>query len=232
MNGFDGISSLDSPFPGVYLHLTTMTSRRFFALSGLAAALSLASCATQSSISLDYAPVPGGSLRGAPIFTVGAFANKRDMDSYQLGTVKLPVGVPIEQLRSASPVETVVANCFAHAMEYRGMLTDSNRASLLITGDVLELYGQLLVHPYAYARIRMNVVEIGSGRVVFSKVYTGERQTTAYRPGSGSPVPILEDLISRALQDAVDRAVDDPAMRSQIQSGSGGYRPRYTPGML
>lgn len=209
-----------------------MTFRRILALSSLVAILGLTSCATQSSISLDYVPVPGGMLRGAPVFTVGAFANKRDVDSHQIGTVKLPVGVPIEQLKTASPVETVVANCFAHAMEHRGMLTDSNKASLLITGDVLELYGQLLVHPYAYARLRMNVVEIGSGRVLFSKVYTGERQTTAYRPGSGSPVPVIQDLISRALQDAVDRAVDDPAMRSQVQSGGGGARPRYTPGML
>jgi hypothetical protein len=230
---------MDSPVSRPWIHLfrvyisilITMTSRRFFALSGLIVAFGLTSCATQSSISLDYVPAPGGPLRGAPVFTVGAFANKRDMDSYELGTVKLPVGVPIEQLKSSLPVETIVANGFAHAMEHRGMLTDSNKASFLITGDVLELYGQLLVHPYAFARLRMNVVEIGSGRVLFSKIYTGERQTTAYRPGSGSPVPILQDLISRALQDAVDRAVDDPAMRSQIQPG-GGHRSRYTPGML
>ena len=210
-----------------------MTSRRFLALSGLAAVLGLASCATQSSVTLDYVPAPGGPQRGAPQFTIGAFANKRNVDSYYLGTVKLPLGVPIEQLQSQSPVETITANCFAHAMEYRGMLTDSNKASFLITGDVLDLQGELLVHPYANVRLRMNVVEIGSGRVLFSKVYKAERQTTAYRPGSGSPVPILQELISRALQDAVDQAVDDPAMRSQIQPGSGGgYRPRYTPGML
>ncbi len=208
-----------------------MTYRRFFSLWGLAAAFGLASCASQSSISLDYVPSQGGGNRGVPIFTVGAFANKRAMDSYQLGTVKLPIGVPIDQLKSASPVETVVANGFAHALKQRGMLTDASAASLLISGDVLELYGELLVHPYAHAAVRMNVVEIGSGRVIFSKVYTGDRQTNAYRPGSGSPIPLLQELISRALQDAVERAVDDPAMRTQILP-SGGARPRYTPGML
>ena len=210
-----------------------MTSRRFLALTGLAAVLGISSCATNSAVSLDYVPAPGAPLRGASQFTVGAFANKRGMDSYHLGTVKLPVGVPIEQLQSNSPVETITANCFAHAMEHRGMLTGSTKAQFLITGDVLDLQGELLVHPYAFARLRMNVVEIGSGRVLFSKVYKAERQTSAYRPGSGSPVPILQELISRALQDAVDQAVDDPAMRSQIQPGSaGGYRPRYMPGML
>jgi hypothetical protein len=210
-----------------------MTSRRIFALSGIASLLSLASCASKAPVTLDYVPTEGAAMRGAPQFTVGAFANKRGEDSHYLGSVKLPLGVPIETVESSSPVETVVANAFAHALEYRGMLTDSNKAGFVITGDVMELSTQMLVHPYAFARIRMNVVEIGSGRVLFSKMYKGERQSSAYRPGTGSPVPILRELVSRALQDAVDRAVDDPAMRSQLRSGSeGGYRPRYTPGML
>ena len=115
-----------------------MTARRFFALSGLIAAFGLPSCVTQSSLSLDYVPSPGGPLGGAPVFTVGAFANKRAMNSYELGTVKLPVGVPIEQLTSSLPVETIVANGFAHSMEHRGMLTDSNKDSFLKTGEVME----------------------------------------------------------------------------------------------
>ena len=77
----------------------------------------------------------------------------------------------------------------------------------------------------------MNVVEAVSGRVLFTHVYEGERQSNAYRPGSGSPVPLLRDLTSRALQEAVDRALDDTNMRQRIGTGSGD-RPRYTPGML
>jgi hypothetical protein len=208
-----------------------MDSRRFSLLFALAAALGLASCASDSSITLDYVPSPGGAPRGVPEFTVGAFANKRGLDSHYLGTVKLPLGVPIEHVNSTAPVETLVANAFAHALEYRGMLTDSDKARFLITGDVLDLHAELLVRPYASAKVRMNIVEVGSGRVLFSKVYSAERRSAAYRPGSGSPVPVLQELTSRALQDAVDRAVDDQAMRSQL-GNAGGFRPRYTPGML
>jgi hypothetical protein len=96
---------------------------------------------------------------------------------------------------------------------------------------VQDLRSQLLVHPYGYARIRVNVVESASGAVVYSKVYEGERQSNAYRPGSGSPVPILRELTSRALQEAVDRALDDANMRQILNTGSD-YRLRYAPGML
>ena len=203
---------------------------RTLLLWGLALGLALSSCTNTSTITLDYVPHPGAVLRGQPQFSVGAFANKRGVDSHTVGRVRLPVGVPVDTLATSVPVETAVANAVAHALHARGMLTEGDQASYLITGDVLILEATLLVHPYAQAKIRMNVVEMDSGRVLFSKTYAGERQSTAYVPGSGSPVPLLQELTSRALQDAVDRAVDDPALRSQLDRG--GFRPRYSPGML
>ena len=204
----------------------------FLLISSLIVSFAASSCTNSSTVTLNYVPNPAGVLRGQPQFSVGAFANKRGIDSHTLGRVRLPVGMPVDTIQSSVPVETVVANSVAHALHARGMLTDGGKANYLITGDVLNLDAQLLVHPYGYAKIRLNVVEMGSGRVLFSKVYTGERQSNAYVPRSGSPVPILQELTSRALQDAVDRAVDDPALRSQLGSSGGGFRPRYSPGML
>ncbi len=120
---------------------------------------------------------------------------------------------------------------FGYALEARGMLASDVKGRFILSGDIQDLRSQLLVHPYGYARIRVNVIEAVSGRVLFTHVYEGERQSNAYRPGSGSPVPILRDLTSRALQEAVDRALDDTRMRAQIGAGTDS-RPRYTPGML
>ena len=92
----------------------------------------------------------------------------------------------------------------------------------------MDLYCQQIVHPYGYARLRVNVIRAGSGQIVFSRVYIGERQSTAYRPGTGSPVPLLRELTSRALQDAVDAALDDREMRARISPRG----PTYAPGML
>ena len=208
-----------------------MNFRCFSVILGAAACLSLSSCGNSSVISLDYVPQAGRMMRGAPEFAVGDFKDKRGEQSQVLGHVRLPIGPSVDTIQTRLPVSDVVRNAFGYALESRGMLATDVKGRFILTGEIQDLRSQLLVHPYGYTRIRVNVVEAVSGRVIFTKVYEGERQSTAYRPGTGSPVPILRELTSRALQDAVDRALDDPSMRQQIGAGAGD-RPRYTPGML
>lgn len=190
-------------------------------------ALLLSAC-TFSQVSLDYQPSLAQVVKGRPILSVGRFVNSRGVDSLYLGVVRTPIGTPLEYIQTRTPVEQVVRNAFTHACSARGMLTTKSKASYVITGEILELSCQQLVHPYAYARIRVNIVKASTGQMVFTRTYAGERQSAAYRPGSGSPVPVLRDLASRALQDAVDRALDDPEFRGRIRDG-GTY---YQPGML
>ncbi|WP_395742394.1 hypothetical protein [Prosthecobacter sp.] len=208
-----------------------MNFRCLSAILGAAACLSLSSCSNSSVISLDYVPQAGRMLRGAPEFVAGEFKDKRGEQAQTLGHVRLPIGPSVDTIQTRLPVSEVVRNCFAYALEARGMLATDVKGRFILTGEIQDLRAQLLVHPYGYARIRVNVVEAMSGRVIFTRVYEGERQSNAYRPGSGSPVPILRDLTSRALQDAVDRALDDPSMRQQTGAHADD-RPRYTPGML
>ncbi len=212
--------------------MATMNFRCFSAiLVGAAACLSLSSCSNSSIISLDYVPQAGRMMRGAPDFAVGEFKDKRGEQPQTLGHVRLPIGPTVDTIQTRLPVSDVVRNAFGYALESRGMLATDVKGRFILTGEIQDLRSQLLVHPYGYARIRVNVVEATSGRVMFTHVYEGERQSTAYRPGTGSPVPVLRELTSRALQDCVDRALDDTRMRQQIGAGVDN-RPRYTPGML
>ncbi len=202
-------------------------TRRHLLCLGLAVAGTLSRCVS-SQVSLDYQPRPGHVMRGNAEFAVGTFANMRREGPFFLGTVRMPLGAPVENVMTRTPVEQIVANAFAHALDARGMLTQQSRSKYVVTGEVLDLYCQQIVHPYGYARIRVNIVSASSGQVIFSRIYTGERQSTAYRPGSGSPVPLLQELTSRALQDAVDAALDDREMRTRL----GSRVPGYVPGML
>lgn len=206
-----------------------MNFRCLSVIFGAAALLGLSACSNSSVVSLDY--VPGQMVRGTPDFAVGKFKDKRGEQSQTLGHVRLPVGPAVDTVQTRLPVSDIVRNAFGYALEARGMVAPDGKGRFIIQGEIQDLRSQLLVHPYGYARIRVNVVDAATKSVIFTKVYEGERQSNAYRPGSGSPVPVLRDLTSRALQDAVDHAIDDPAMRQRVGTGSDA-RPRYTPGML
>lgn len=201
-----------------------MTSRLCFCAAALASLL-LAGCTSTSQISLDYASSVGHVQPGAPDFITQAFTDRRDIGTHDLGTVRTQIGTPVENVQTRVPVADLVTNAFGYALQVRGMYSRQSGARYIVTGDVLDLHCKLIVRPYGYARLRVSLLDAATGRVLHKAVYEGERQSTAYVPGSGSPVPLLGSLTSGALQDAVDKALDDPAMRSRL-----GSRPAAGPG--
>ena len=194
-------------------------------LSALGLSVLLSSCGS-TAVSLDYQPSLGQNIPGPRKLSVGRFADMRQEGAYYLGEVRTPIGTPLERINSRVPVDEVVRNAFSHGLNARGMLAGVG-APYVITGEILQLHGDQVVRPAGYARIRVNVVKTSSGQIVFSRVYAGERESSAYLPGSGSPVPMIRELTSRALQDVVDRALDDRAMRERLNplpSPYGAYR--------
>jgi len=178
-------------------------------------AVVLASCGV-TSVSLDYKPELGQVVQGPRKVAVGRFADMRRENEFYIGTVRTPVGTPLEKITTRVPVSEVVRNAFAHGLSARKMLVSPNSAPYVLTGEILQLYCDQVVRPAAYSKIRVNVVRAGTGEIVFSRIYLGERTGTTYLPGTGSPVPYLRELASRALQDSVDRALDDAGLRARL----------------
>jgi uncharacterized lipoprotein YajG len=174
----------------------------------------LPGCST-TSVSLDYQPKLGQNIPGPRNISVGRFADTRHEGAYYLGEVRTPIGTPLERITSRVPVDEVVRNAFSHGLSSRGMLSGPG-APYVITGEILELQGDQVVRPAGYAKIRVNLVRSSSGQIAFSRIYSGERESGIYRPGSGSPVPVIRELISRALQDTIDRALDDRDLRNRV----------------
>lgn len=176
----------------------------------------LCSCSTTSQVSLDYVPTNNGQAQpGSPEYATRPFSDQRSMGAMDLGTVRTQIGTPLEYVQTRIPVSEVVTNAFGYGLQSRGMLTRPRIARYIVTGDILDLYCQMLVRPYGYARIRVTVLDGATGEIVHSQIYTGERGSSVYVPGSGTPVPLLRDLVSGALQDAVDKALDDPRLRGR-----------------
>lgn len=181
--------------------------------------LLLANCGS-TPISLDYQPSLSRPVPGTTKVATGRFANMRREGSSYMGVVRSPIGTPIETLTTNVPIEDVVRNAFGHGLSLRGMLAATGSSPYVISGEILDLHCDQVIKPAAYVSIRVNLVQQSTGQVIFSKVYQAEREGTAFVPGSGSPVPRLRELTSRALQDAVDKALDDRAFRNRLTAAS------------
>lgn len=158
----------------------------------------------------------GQSLPGPRVVEIGRFADFRRSGEFSLGTVHTPFGTPLETIKTRVPVALVVRNAFAHGLNARKMLAPSGSAPFILTGEVLEFECQQKISPSSFASVRVNVVRAGSGEIVYTRIYQSVRESDAYLPGSGSPVPNLRDLASRALQNVVDRALDDKSLRNHL----------------
>ncbi|MDB6116860.1 MAG: hypothetical protein JWO08_641 [Verrucomicrobiaceae bacterium] len=165
-------------------------------------------------VSLDYVANASSQRSGPPVVGVGVFKDKRDQeDPRLLGTVKTPIGTPFERVYLRVPADEAVRNAFLHGLDSRGMMAVPPRARFVFEGNIEEFYCQLLSRPYAYAKMRVDLVDTASNRVLYRHTYEAERQAGNYLPGEGDPVPVLRDLSSRVLQDVVDKAIDSPEVR-------------------
>lgn len=225
-----GINPRDAHIFFNLFFMVELSKNLFFRLCcGAFVVVLLSSCGSTSTVSLDYQPV-GQMVTGPRKVAAGRFIDHRRAGAYFLGTVKSPIGTPMETITTRVPVEQVVRNSFAHGLSARGMLASQSGAQYILTGEILEFSADQLVRPGAYARVRVNLVRAGSGQIVFTRVYQGERVGSAYMPGTGSPVPAMQEMASRALQDAVDKALDDPAFRARLDtSADRDYRGRMLP---
>ena len=188
--------------------------------------LLLASCGFNTTVvSLDYQPRRGQNIPGPRMVSIGKFADMREEGEFRLGTVRSAIGMPLETIKTRVPVESVVRNAFAHGLKTRGMLAGETEGAYILSGEVHELKCSQMLFPTASAEVRVNIVRRGSGQIVFSRVYQSHRQGETYAPGSGSPVPTLADLASRALQNVVDQALDDRELRRRLKGPEPGDIP-------
>ena len=186
------------------------------AAGSLLLVLSAASCGFNNSlVSLEYHP-PAHKTSGSRVVGAGRFADFRHQGDYNIGAVHSPIGTTMETLTTHVPVENIVRNGFARGLAARSMLAPLNSAPYLITGEIHRLEVNQYVHPTAIAQIRVNLVHAEDGRIFFSRVFEGHRQGDAYMPGSGSPVPAMNALMSGALQDVIDQALESRSLRSKL----------------
>lgn len=209
-------------------------------LVGLVLVLAGAGC-VQTSVNLDYLPELASIKKGPPVFQSGEFIDLRQptpplvyrptqrrgglfgMDWETLAPRYLgTVGVaPVDgqsfpdHVFLHEPANVIVTRTVASALQVRGMVA-AGAPKRFVVGEILELSVDTVKNLHAVASLRVSVKD-GAGRLLHSQVYKADRQSMDHYPGAGDPVLSLRKLAGHALQDAIDAALDDPAMRRAVR---------------
>jgi hypothetical protein len=182
--------------------------RRVFLV--LSSALALTSC-FQSQVSLDYHAHPASQRERGPSFDVGAVMDQRQVEApAYLGYIKgSRRGLP-EELYMTLPADETVRNAFLHGMSARGMQA-RGRARVRLEVQVQELFCRFEDRPYARCTLDVTALSSG-GRVLYRQSYSAARQDAGYLFDYNDRTEDLREIASRTLQDAVDKALDDPRL--------------------
>ena len=185
--------------------------------------LLLAGCGT-SVTPLAYAPtvtpVAGaGTVQVAPPTDVRTRTDPNDF-----GTIRGGFGQPIKSLRSDIPITAVVARAMSDALAQRNMLA-RGAAPVEIRLTIGRIDASRLIRLEAHAFLRAQLVETASGRVLWEG--TGQSNQTsgsvlALDNGIFASPTELAALTAKAMSEAIDRIVDDPAFRRAVGGGGAG----------
>jgi hypothetical protein len=187
-----------------------MMIRRAFLAFSLAA--SLASC-IHNQVSLDYLPRPAGTKTGGPSCIVGDVQDLRGMEPDVLGGMDPSRHGLGGLITVQGAVADSVRGSFDHSLASRRILA-KGQAKVTLDVQIDEFFCRLTSKPFASCKLQV-VARSASGKELYRGAYAASRQDAGYEREFGDSAYDLRNLASRALQDAVDQALDDDRLHQQ-----------------
>ena len=197
-------------------------------LRPLSLLLTLAACST-TPVDVAYRPGAGASDSVAasrqqqqqrPVVAVGAFTDQRGEDPNWLGSIRGGFGNPLKTLTTPEPVALVVRRAFADGLAARGLLAGSGGGRYTLTGTVQQFDATQMARREATAKVLVTLMDAATGRTILSEPF--EHRVVAgsiltLRTGVFASVDELRDVAAQALNGAVDKALDSPAIRQAVR---------------
>ncbi len=202
---------------------TSVVQRRSNLLKHIFAALvivSLTACGT-TSVGLKYTPPPTltKASPSAQSLMVGTFLDSRGQPANWLGAIRGGFGNPIKNLESDRPVAEIVKAAFSDGLRARGVTIDEAAAQNQITGTIKKLDCNQIVRREANVEIEITVLD-KSGQARFTRTYAApniEGSLLSVSTGVFASVDDLRVTLEKTLREAVDKALDDSALRAALQ---------------
>ena len=194
-----------------------MTSIRMISLCALLACLS--ACSTNS-FRLTYKPPASIVPAAAPTISVGSFVDQRGETATWFGAIRGGYGNPLKKLEADPSVSDLIKTAFQDGLKARSLYS-TNSGGYEISGTIKKFDCSQYVRREAHAQIDVRVIQKSTGRQVFSQTYTADEldgSLLALNVGIFASVETLRALAEKALDEVVDKALDDSDLRYSLRS--------------
>jgi uncharacterized lipoprotein YajG len=178
----------------------------------------LAGCSEQAS--LHYTPAGTPRSGAAPSIAAVVTIDRRDeADPTWIGAVRGGYGNPLKVLHLSQPLKDVVADAVRDALRARGLLSPNGQAPFNLTVTVLKFESTQMVRREAEATIAIDLIDQATSKVTYH-----DQAAVDLVEGAGLAMGVLgspsdlQGLAQRALVQAIDQLLDNPAFASAVRS--------------
>lgn len=172
----------------------------------------LLGCST-TRVGISYnSPVISQTLTNTRPLEIGSFIDQRGEPATWLGAIRGGYGNPLKNLESNAPVSQLVQKAFSTALQTRGA-TISTAPEIQLSGIVKKLFCNQLVKREADVEIELQLTEVSSKKILFSRTYSATNYESAFfASGVFASIEDLRALTERTLQEVIDKALNDSAV--------------------
>jgi uncharacterized lipoprotein YajG len=192
---------------------------RFLALCAIIAMMFLAGCETtqvgltydSSSAKVDPAKAPGS----VELLSV---SDHRKHAANWLGAIRGGFGNPLKTLETSVPVKDLVGRAYEDGLRARGLLAPGT-AKYSMKVDVNQFDCNQYARREAHIRFNVTVVALASGQSVYENEIAVDKVTGSaitLDAGIFASVDDLRKVANEALQEAVDKTLNDQKLLSKI----------------
>jgi uncharacterized lipoprotein YajG len=175
----------------------------------------LGGCST-SSVGLTYKPTTAiVPLVSDTSISVGSFADNRGESATWFGAIRGGFGSPIKVLEATSSISELVQSAFSQGLRDRGIQVSST-GHRQIGGVIKKLDCDQYERREATVEIEVSVTDTATGKQLFIHTFTAHNiagSVLALDAGIFGSVEKLRALAEKTLSEAVDKALDDPALQ-------------------
>lgn len=184
--------------------------------------LLLAACST-TKVGLNYGKADAAARTPLPAdaktVRIADFTDKRTEPPNWIGAIRGTYGNPIKNLETEQPVATIVQKDFVDALATRGVQVSAT-APVQLTGVVRKLDCNQVFRREANVEIEIFIVDTATGQATFQQTYSTSNidgSVVALDIGIFGSVEVLRALTEKTLQETIDKALDDPALRAALK---------------